>query len=1180
MDPSPRRFGRASIYLLGAIFCLIAVSGVRAADSVPAKRLLMISTGSRFAPGFALAEQSALDTLRNLGAGQIDVYSESLDIVRFPSESYRRLFRGYLYEKYAKSPPDLLLLIYVGNLGVAGKLLEQLFPQVPIVVAGFTEEEISTDQFGRYVSGIAQRVDPRGTIELIRRLQPETRRVVVIGGTAEVDRQVISRAKEAARSFSNQVEFDFWTDRSMTEMRDAVRALPPQTVILFTRMFRDAAGRAFNSSHAAQSIAEFANVPLYVMTDTMFGNGALGGSVVDVASLGKRAGELAHRILSGAPPTPLSFEVRVDGVPMFDWRALKRWGISESRLPPESVIRFREPSIWQQYKWLVILVFSLCLLEAVLIDILLRERRRRRLAQETLEERLRFERLVSEVSGTFINLSAQKVESQIHEVLRKTIDCLKFDMATLALFSEWGTEAQVVYVCAAQGVSEIPSDLTDKDFPWSVQELSAGRDVCLRSLEMLPLAARTDRATYEKYHVRSSFSVPMVAGGKVIGILGLHAVSKPREVPPELLQGQRLLGEIFANALARNAAEESLRQSEENLRNLVETTAAVPWRADIASWDFTYVGPQAVNLLGYPIEQWYEKDFWINHLHPDDKDFAVKTCLALSKTAEQFEFEYRMLASAGKIVWVHDIVNCEHREGTPAQLRGFFLDISERKQAEKALSESEERFRMMADTAPVMIWMSGPDKLCNFFNKGWLDFTGRTLEQELGHGWAEGVYREDLQRCLEIFNNSFDTRQEFTMEYRLRRHDGEYCWILDHGVARFEHGGIFLGYIVTAIDITVRRQGEDMLKQERAFLRQVIDINPNFIFAKDREGRFTLANQAVADAYGTTVEKLIGRPDGDFNKNGDELEFFRRMDLEVLDTEQECFIPEEHITDAQGKTRWLQTVKRPIIDKDGFAYQVLGASTDITQRKETESELRQQREELAHVTRISAMGELAASLAHELNQPLTAILSNAQAAQRFLAAIPADISEVHEILKDIVHDNSRAGEVIRRIRALIKKEQILFAPLDLVNVVGDVRLLLHSDAILHKVRVSLEVDPELPRVRGDKVQLQQVVLNLLLNAFDAMKDCPAHERQVLVHGESDGMRSVTVTVSDRGIGLSEEQLDKIFQPFYTTKRGGLGMGLSICRSIIEAHGGRLWANNHLGRGASFYFTLPVASTAA
>ena len=865
------------------------------------------------------------------------------------------------------------------------------------------------------------------------------------------------------------------------------------------------------------------------------------------------------------------------------------------------------------------------------------------------------------------------------------------------------------------------------------------------------------------------------------------------------------------------------RETEQNFRSLVETTAAVPWRADVETWAFTYVGPQAVKLLGYPLEQWYEQDFWVSHLHPDDREFAVNTCLTLSKHAESFEFEYRMIASSGKTVWLHDIVKPEHRHGKPAELRGFMLDISERKQAEEALRESEERislaanttglglwvwdverdeswvtpegrslfgwgesevvnldrfigtlhpddreptrqavlrsmqsgsdyvaeyrivlsdgairwiatrgrvesdgngsplrlrgvsidiserkraeealheseerFRAMANTAPVMIWMSGADKLCSFFNKGWLDFTGRTLEQELGNGWAEGVHREDFDRCLGVYVNAFDARQEFTMEYRLRKYDGEYRWVLDHGVPRFSSDGTFLGYIGSCIDMTERRRAEEKfrlaveaspsaivmvneqgrivlvnvqteqlfgysreeligqsvdllvpmrfhnehpayrkdfslapearpmgagrdlfarrkdgsevlveiglnpihteegllvltaivdiaerrraeeaLEKERAFLRQVIDIDPNFIFAKDREGYFTLVNQAVADAYGTTVEDLIGKTDADFNSNREEVSFFRRTDLAVIDTLEECFIPEESITDAEGKVRWLQTVKRPIIGKDGIADQVLGASTDITQRKRAESELQRNRQELAHVARLSAMGELAASLAHELNQPLTAILSNAQAAQRFLAAKQADLAEVREILKDIVQDNNRAGGIIRRMRAMIRKEELEFAPLVLASVISDVVLLIHSDAVLHNIRVSLEPPPDLPPVRGDKVQLQQVILNLLLNAFDAMKNCPVNERYVNVSLEKEGARSLRVTVRDRGTGLSLEKLDKIFQPFYTTKRDGLGMGLSISRSIIEAHSGRLWAENNPDRGATFYFTVAV-----
>jgi two-component system sensor kinase FixL len=211
-----------------------------------------------------------------------------------------------------------------------------------------------------------------------------------------------------------------------------------------------------------------------------------------------------------------------------------------------------------------------------------------------------------------------------------------------------------------------------------------------------------------------------------------------------------------------------------------------------------------------------------------------------------------------------------------------------------------------------------------------------------------------------------------------------------------------------------------------------------------------------------------------------------------------------------------------------------------------------------------------------LNQPLTAILSNAQAALRFLSSKPVDLEEVREILQDIVKDNSRAGEVIRRMRALVKKEKDLeFAPLDIRSLIRDVAVLVHSDAILQNVNVALQLDDVLPPVRGDKVQLQQVVLNLLLNAFDAMKDGPEKTREVKLQARREDAGFVQVAVRDRGTGLSGDKLDKIFQPFFTTKGEGLGMGLSICRSIIEAHGGRLWAQNNPDRGATFHFTVPL-----
>src|SRR6266850_6116073 len=234
-----RRFGYWGLYSLCAIVCLTLAGGAHAAEARPTMRVLLISTGSRFSPGFALVDQAVLEALQKIESGTVEVYPENLDILRFPTDRFQRIFSDYLKEKYAEQPPDIVILVYIGNLGTAGTLLQQLFPATPVIVAGFTEEELPPNQFGSLVSGIAQRVDPRATLELLLHLQPETRRIVVIGGTAEVDRSVLNRVKDAARSFAGRVEFDFWENRSMAELRQAVAALPPQTAILVSRMFRD-----------------------------------------------------------------------------------------------------------------------------------------------------------------------------------------------------------------------------------------------------------------------------------------------------------------------------------------------------------------------------------------------------------------------------------------------------------------------------------------------------------------------------------------------------------------------------------------------------------------------------------------------------------------------------------------------------------------------------------------------------------------------------------------------------------------------------------------------------------------------------------------------------------------------------------------------------------------------------
>jgi two-component system sensor kinase FixL len=253
---------------------------------------------------------------------------------------------------------------------------------------------------------------------------------------------------------------------------------------------------------------------------------------------------------------------------------------------------------------------------------------------------------------------------------------------------------------------------------------------------------------------------------------------------------------------------------------------------------------------------------------------------------------------------------------------------------------------------------------------------------------------------------------------------------------------------------------------------------------------------------------------------------------------------------------------------------VLASIVDITERRQREIDLARERSALAHLSRVTMLGELSGSLAHELNQPLTAILSNAQAALRFMAAQEPNLEEVREILAEIVEDNSRAGGVIRRLRALFRKGEPVFERLDLASIIADVTKFVHSDAVLRHVELIHELEPGLPAVRGDRVQLQQVMLNLLLNAFDAFQNSRAADRRVIVTSQPDGHKMVLVRVRDNGPGLSGDVLDRIFEPFFTTKSSGMGMGLSISRSIIAAHGGTLKAENYPGGGAMFWFALP------
>ena len=355
-----------------------------------------------------------------------------------------------------------------------------------------------------------------------------------------------------------------------------------------------------------------------------------------------------------------------------------------------------------------------------------------------------------------------------------------------------------------------------------------------------------------------------------------------------------------------------------------------------------------------------------------------------------------------------------------------------------------------------------------------------------------------------------------------------------------------------------------------ASLRETFDLVPVALIQIGKQDRIVYANPEAATLFGCRREDLIAKPVASL------LPEFRESDTPTCPQSARQSVDSSSTSTSQTlvarKMDGGELLVKVTTSKRRFdgAPALLAAIVNY----DYINELRRDFQELAHVTRVLALGELSGSLAHELNQPLTAILHNAQAAQRFLDAERIDLNELREALNDIVKDDCRAGEIIRRIRALVKKSDMEIQTLDVGSIVRDVAMIVRSDATRRGVQMTLAVDGHLPRVRGDKVQLQQVVLNLLLNSFDAMTDCSPADRVVSVSVCAHSGDHVCIAVSDRGHGLTAEQHDRIFRPFFTSKPQGLGLGLSISRSIVAAHGGLLWAENNVDRGTTFYVTLP------
>ncbi len=371
-------------------------------------------------------------------------------------------------------------------------------------------------------------------------------------------------------------------------------------------------------------------------------------------------------------------------------------------------------------------------------------------------------------------------------------------------------------------------------------------------------------------------------------------------------------------------------------------------------------------------------------------------------------------------------------------------------------------------------------------------------------------------------------------------------------------------------DITERRQVEDALK--------VMKDNLNRAQAVAHIGSWHLDIVNNILVWSDETYRMFGLPIGSPLTYEKFLEIVHPDDRGYVDNCWKAALNKkpydiEHRIVVGGKLKWVREKAQVEFNNEGKAISGIGTVQDISERKQREEDSRKLQEELMHVSRVATMGEFTAALAHELNQPLMAIMSNAQAAQRFLAKKKPDLNEIGEILSDIIKDDKRASGVITKLRALLKKSEFEFMTLNINDVIQEVISLVHSDIVIKNISLSTELNDNIPLVRGDRIQLEQVILNLILNSCEAMKDLDSKRLCIRTVQEND--KFITVGVKDSGIGIDEKNIERLFKPFFTTKKEGLGMGLSINKAIIETHGGSLWAKNNPDRGATFFFSLPI-----
>jgi PAS domain S-box-containing protein len=570
-------------------------------------------------------------------------------------------------------------------------------------------------------------------------------------------------------------------------------------------------------------------------------------------------------------------------------------------------------------------------------------------------------------------------------------------------------------------------------------------------------------------------------------------------------------------------------------------------------------------------------------VHPEDAALVKQTIERASQDGKDFDFEYRLLMPDSSVVkHVHVVAHALSDDSGSIEFVGAVMDVTEQHQARAALEtaldeikKSQDRLRLVIDTIPAHVWSSVADGSVDFINQRALESFGLSIEDARGWGWRSTVHPDDLERFVGAWHAALAAGEPMESEARLRRADGEYHWWLIRNVPLRDELGNIIKWYGTAIEIEDRKRAEETLRRSESYLAEAqrLTRTGSWVWRVAGSGAVHLSEEWYR-IYGFDPEEGMPGWEQRLQRIHPEDRGKWQGAIDRAISEKSDYEKEFRILLPDGTIKYIRTVGHPVLNASGDLVQFVGSSMDITASKRAE----EAQADLAHISRVTTMGELTASLAHEVNQPIAAAVTDASTCLRWLNRDHPDVEEAREAAARIVKDATRAAQIISRTRMLFKKGTPQWDLVDINEIIREMVSLMRSEVTQHSISVRTELAENIPQITGDRVQLQQVFMNLMINAIDAMKDMDG-TRDLTISSLRAENEQLMVSISDTGVGIPPQQADQIFNAFFTTKPHGTGMGLRISRSIVESHGGRLWAADNSPRGASFHLTLPTKAEA-